>query len=107
MTVHQLARTWKVIKNMTTDGLTPDSLESAMGSKNMGTDLFVSGMVVTMTFPDAEETRGSVSFLTCTVEIIHISHTHKGEPSISCSYILLTRKYQFNSTTTTIYTNNV
>ena len=77
MTVHQLARTWKVIKNMTTDGMTPDILETVMVSKNMGTDLFSPVMVVTMTFPNTEETRGSVSSLACTVEIIHISHTHK------------------------------
>ena len=68
---------WRVINTNEVGGITSDNLGVSMGSKNRDADVFALGFVVTLTFLKSDG-EGSVSFLVCIVEFIHVCHTDKG-----------------------------
>ena len=67
---------WRVINTTELGGITSDNLVVSMGSKNATVDVFALGFVVSLSFPKNDDD-GSLSFLVCISEFVHVCHTDK------------------------------
>ena len=87
MKVHELKRIWKVLKVVDTQAITSGGIQAVMVSKNGAADVFTVGFVVTRSFAKVSGgERGSVPFLVCTAEFIHMDHTKRSERIVPASH---------------------